>query len=136
MEMIAQNDPVALPPMPEIRRKFKLKDIVEDPNLARHLNDDERSAFGKWVVGGYVKDLSSRTQWVQRNADAIKLALQYKEDKTFPWTGASNVKFPLVTIAALQFLARISILTKGRRIARYEHVGADPEGKKMARASR
>lgn len=131
-----QGTAMTLPPQPTVKRKFKIKEIVEAPNLALRLNDDERNAFGQWVIGGYVLDLSSRVQWVQRNAEAIKLALQFKEDKTFPWTGASNVKFPLVTIAALQFLARISILTKGRRIARYEHLGADPDGKKMQRAAR
>lgn len=136
MDNIANAEAVAIVAMPDIKKKFKIADIVRDPNLARHLNQDERNAFGMWVVNGYVRDLSSRIVWTQRNAEAIKLALQYKEDKTFPWTGASNVKFPLVTIAALQFLARISILTKGRHIARYEHVGADPDGKKLARAER
>lgn len=136
METIANAEAVAVVATPQVRRKFKIEDIVKDPNLARHLNQDERNAFGMWVVNGYVRDLSSRIVWTQRNAEAIKLALQYKEDKTFPWTGASNVKFPLVTIAALQFLARISILTKGRNIARYEYIGADPDGKKLARSQR
>lgn len=137
MEMIAdQGTGMTLLPTPTVKRKFTVKDLVDDPNIARHLNDNERSAFGQWVVSGYVLDLASRIQWTQRHAEAIKLALQYKEDKTFPWTGASNVKFPLVTIAALQFLARISILTKGRRIARFEYVGADPKGLKQKRAAR
>ena len=136
MDNIANAEAVAIVATPDIKKRFKIADIVKDPNLARHLNQDERNAFGMWVVNGYVRDLASRIVWTQRNAEAIKLALQYKEDKTFPWTGASNVKFPLVTIAALQFLARISILTKGRNIARYEYIGADPDGKKLARSQR
>jgi chaperonin GroES len=36
----------------------------------------------------------------------MKLALQVVETKSFPWSGASNVKFPLVTMAALQFHSR------------------------------
>lgn len=136
MELIAQNDPVAPVAPPDIKKKFTIEEIVNDHNLARHLTADERGALGNWVVNGYVRDLQSRIVWSQRHSEAIKLALQYREEKTFPWTGASNIKFPLVTIAALQFLARISILTKGRRIARYEHVGADPDGSKMQRAAR
>ena len=135
-EMIAQNDAVTMPEMPDIKKKFNIKDIVKDPNLARHLNKEQRDAFGRMVIGGYVKDMSTRTVWTQRHAEALKLALQLKEEKTFPWTGASNVKFPLVTIAALQFLARISILTKGRNIARYEYIGKDPDGSKGQRAAR
>ncbi len=37
---------------------------------------------------------------------AFALALQVSEQKAFPWPGASNVKFPLVTIAAMQYQAR------------------------------
>ena len=36
----------------------------------------------------------------------MKLALQVAEAKSFPWTNSSNIKFPLVTIAALQFHSR------------------------------
>lgn len=133
---IAQQDSVSSPPEPEIKKQFELKEILESPNLAVKLDKDTRQALGKWVVGGYVKDLSSRTQWAERHAAAMKLALQVKEMKTFPWTGASNVKFPLITVGALQFLARISILTKGNHLASFRIQGADPEGQKLAKAKR
>lgn len=121
---------------PEIGRKFSLDELVNSPNIADHLTEDQRGAFGRWVVSGYVRDMSTRTEWVQRNAEAMRLALQYREQKSFPWTGCANVKFPLVTIGALQFLARISILTKGRRIVQMEYVGKDPKGKKREIAAR
>jgi chaperonin GroES len=133
---IAEQDSVSAPPEPEIKTRFDLDEILNSPNLAEKLDEDLRKAIGRWVVGGYVKDLSSRTQWAERHAEAMKLALQVREMKTFPWTGASNVKFPLVTVGALQFLARISILTKGSKLASFSIQGADPEGKKVARAKR
>lgn len=133
---IAQQDSVSAPPEPEIRKTFDLDEILNSPNLADKLDGDLRKAIGRWVVGGYVKDLSSRTQWAERHAEAMKLALQLKEMRTFPWTGASNVKFPLVTVGALQFLARISILTKGSQLASFRIQGADPEGKKIEKAKR
>ena len=133
---IAQEEAVAHAPLPEVKRNIPLKELVMLSNVADKLTEEERAAFGLWVVDGYLKDLGSRTEWEQRNGEAIKLALQVKEVKSFPWTNCANVKFPLVTIAALQFLARISILTKGRRIARYEAVGKDPEGKKALQAAR
>jgi hypothetical protein len=43
-------------------------------------------------------DLTSRLDWESRNEQANKLALQVVEKKSFPWPGASNVKFPLITI--------------------------------------
>ena len=81
---IAQQDSVSAPPEPEIKKKFDLEEILNSPNLADKLDKDLRKALGKWVVGGYVKDLSSRTQWAERHAAAMKLALQVKEMKTFP----------------------------------------------------
>lgn len=115
---------------PVVKRKFEIEELVNSPNIAEELTQEERQAFGAWCVSGYVKDMATRIEWAQRNADAIKLALQHKEMKSFPWTGCANVKFPLVTIGALQFLARISILTKGRRIVAFEYPGKDPAGKK------
>lgn len=133
---IAQQDQVSAPPEPQLKRKFDLEMILNSPNLAEHLDEEARQAIGRWVVGGYVKDLSSRTQWAERHAEAMKMALQVKEIKNFPWTNCSNVKFPLVTIGALQFLARISILTKGSNLAHFKPQGKDPDGKKTNRANR
>ena len=132
----ADSSGVQLLNPPEIKKKFNLADLVASPNIADMLTTDEQKAMGGWVVAGYVRDMATRKDWEERNAKAIKLALQVKEEKTFPWTGASNVKFPLVTIGALQFLARISILTRGRYIAKYEAYGADPTGEKFKRAKR
>jgi chaperonin GroES len=133
---ISQQDSVSAPPEPKIGKKFDLDEILNSPNLAEGMDQDLRKAIGRWVVGGYVKDLSTRTQWAERHAKAMKLALQVMEEKTFPWTGASNVKFPLITVGALQFLARISILTKGNHLASFRIMGADPEGQKLAKAKR
>jgi chaperonin GroES len=115
---------------------FKLKDIIRSPNLAEKLGKHELDELGRWVVENYKRDLYSRSEWEQRNEKGIKLALQVVEQKAFPWTNCSNVKFPLLTIAALQFLARISILTKGRKPVKFEAIGADPEGKKGQQAAR
>lgn len=133
----AQTDAVvAYADAPKIRSKLKFRDIVESPNVAGKLSKDERNAIGTWVLNNYAKDLYSRMEWDQRNSEAMKLALQMVEVKNFPWTNCANVKFPLVTIAALQFLARISILTKGRKPVKMETVGADFDGTKGRRAGR
>lgn len=134
--IIAQQNQVSMPAKPKINKKFKLNDLLNSANIAKDLDKDLQAAIGRWVVGGYVKDLSSRSEWATRHANAMKIALQVKEVKNFPWTNASNVKFPLVTIGALQFLARISILTKGEHLACFHIMGKDPDGLKTQRASR
>lgn len=116
--------------------KLKMKRLVESKNIAQLLEDGYLDSLGSQVVQDYQADRDSRMVWEQRNSEALKLALQLKEEKTFPWTGASNVKFPIVTIAALQFLSRVSILTKGRRIVQCDVIGGDPTGAESARARR
>ena len=134
--VIAQQDTVSMPPIPQMHRNLRLDDLLNSPNIAEMLDADEQKAIGKWVIGGYVKDLSSRTQWAEKHAEAIKVALQVREIKNFPWTNCSNVKFPLVTVGALQFLARISIMTKGDNLVMMKPVGADTDGSKAQRANR
>jgi len=116
--------------------KLKLKDIVKMPNVAEKLPKDTLDALGKAVVAGYKLDRQSRSQWEERTAEAMKLALQVVEEKSFPWPKASNVKFPLLTIAALQFLARVSLLTQGNAMAKVTVLGNDPDGMKARLASR
>src|SRR5688572_16333887 len=68
---------------------------------------------------------------------AIKLALQMAETKNYPWQNASNVKFPLITIAALQFSARAyPALVKAPDLVKYRVNGEDKDGQKAARAGR
>jgi chaperonin GroES len=116
--------------------KIAMEKLVQAPNIAKLLPKDELVKIGSEVVEGYTADRKSRQGWEERNVEAIKLALQVTEQKNFPWTNCANVKFPLVTVAALQFLARVSILTKGRQIVKCDVIGPDPQGVERARADR
>jgi chaperonin GroES len=81
-------------------------DMMRSANLAERLTDDELAALGHMVVSDFERDRNSRADWEQRMNNALKLALQVTEKKTFPWEGAANVKFPLITIAAMQYSSR------------------------------
>ena len=124
--------------MPEstLRTQLSMKQILESRNIAQLLSEQECDEIGRQAVAGYKIDLESRQEWEQRHEKGIKLALQVVEQKSFPWENCSNVKFPLVTVAALQFLARMSLMTKGRRIAKVEPIGPDTDGKKARQAQR
>jgi chaperonin GroES len=119
-----------------VTAKIPLKELVVMPNICEKLTKQQIDDIGSAAVEGYRKDRSSRVEWEQRNADALKLALQVVEAKSFPWENCSNVKFPLITIAALQFLARISVLTKGKYPVKVENFGVDPDGKANEQAQR
>lgn len=116
--------------------KLSMETLVNSANIAELLPKEYLSSLGARVIDGYAADRNSRKAWEQKSEMAIKLALQVVEIKSFPWTNCSNVKFPLITIAALQFLARVSILTKGPLIVKCTAPGTDPTGEHAARANR
>lgn len=116
---------------------LKTKDLVKSSNIATLLSAEEVEEIGRKVVEDYNKDMDSRQEWEERMADAMELALQMREDKSFPWPGASNVKFPLVTIASLQFHSRAyPALLNGNDIVKCRVIGADQDGQKAERAKR
>lgn len=115
---------------------YKLDDVIDLPNIVDKLEDADRQAIGTWVNEGYMADKSSRAEWEEAMANAMKLTLQVAENKSEPWAGASNVKFPLVTIAALQFHARVyPILVPGPEIAKCKVIGTGNQDQ-IARATR
>jgi len=65
------------------------------------------------------------------------LALQVVEKKTFPWPGASNVKFPLITIAAMQYHSRAyPALISNNEVVKCKVYGKDDDGEMHKRADR
>ena len=121
----------------KLQNEFNLDKIVSSPNIAEMLDEADLNTISYNVYKGFQADLESRSAWEKRTEDAMKLALQVAEAKSFPWPGASNVKFPLITIAALQFHARsYPVLINGETPVQCRVIGDDPTGAKDARAHR
>jgi chaperonin GroES len=121
----------------QINTEFKLDEIVELPNIVEVLDEATINTISYNVWKGFEADKESRSAWEKRTEEAMKLALQVAEAKSFPWPGASNVKFPLITIAALQFHARsYPVLINGETPVQCRVIGDDPTGSKDARAHR
>jgi hypothetical protein len=117
--------------------KLNLREIERSKNVDELLNEAQSDEIGRDVVAAFEEDKASRKEWEKRTENAIKLALQMVETKSFPWPDASNVKFPLVTIAALQFSARAyPSLVKVPDLVSYRVMGEDKDGQKTSRAAR
>lgn len=117
--------------------RLDLRKVLDAVNITDMLDDEFLENWGSKIVQNYEADDATREGWKGRNKDAMKLALQVVEEKNYPWPGASNVKFPLLSQAALQFQTRAySNLVKAPDIVRFRVNGADPDGRKAARASR
>lgn len=119
-------------------KSVDIREIVEKTNIAEDLDEDTLIKIGDEVVKGYDTDLASRVEWDKECDQWTELALQVAEKKTFPWPNASNVKYPLVSVAAMQFAARAypSLIPSDGVVVRCRTVGADPDGEKQARAKR
>jgi len=121
----------------ELKTELDLKEIVSMPNIADVLDEQDLWTISYHVHDGFEVDLNSRSEWEKRTEASMKLALQVAEAKSFPWPGASNVKFPLITIAALQYHARsYPVLIDGDTPVHCRVPGDDPDGTKTARADR
>ena len=110
---------------------------INSPNLCDQLSSEDLVAIGAWCSHQYDIDKESRERWEKRNESAMDLALQVQKTKTFPWQGASNVVFPLVTVACLQFHARAyPSIVNGRSVVNCRVFGDDPTGQLHERARR
>lgn len=113
------------------------KEAISSPNLTSRFTAQDLDTIGAIVFNGYSADKTSREKWEKRTQAAMDLALQVYKDKTFPWQGASNVAFPLITIAGLQFHSRAyPTLLSGLDVVKARVIGPDPTGVKTARATR
>lgn len=121
----------------KLEAQFSIPEILASDNLAEQLSDEDLTTLGHGVVKSFEDDVLSRQDWEKRTEDAMKLALQVVEEKSFPWPNAANVKFPLITIAALQYHARAyPALITGTNIVKSRVLGDDKDGKLRARARR
>ncbi len=113
------------------------KDTILAPNLTDRFGEHDLQAIGSWVFDGYQADKQSRARWEKRMENALDLAMQLQKEKTFPWPGASNVAFPLVTIGAMQFHARAyPTIIQGMDVVKMRVIGKDPDGLEQERANK
>lgn len=120
--------------------RFDLTQLTDAVNIAKELPDEELGNIGSTVHREYEIDLESRKPWLEIIERATKLAMQVKEEKSFPWPKASNVKYPLLTEAAIQFNARAyPAIIQGQSIVKAKIVGNDdgvpvlgPDGRPVA----
>lgn len=101
--------------------------ILQADNVMDLLEESEITRIGHMCKTEFEADLLSRKEgdegdcWEDRYKRYLDVAMQVRKAKTFPWPNASNIKFPILTTAAIQFQARAypaivdgSNLVKGR----------------------
>lgn len=106
--------------------------MLESVNIADNLDQEELDKIGSEAKAGFERDHSSRDEWEKQCDDWIKLAKQTAEEKSYPWPKASNVKYPLLSTAAMQFAARAypSLVPADGRVVKAKPIGKDKQGVK------
>ena len=116
----------------------KLSENINNINIADDLDATELDKISRQCKEDFKNDVDSRSDWEENVEEWIKLANQVVEKKTYPWPNASNVKYPLVTVAAMQFAARAypSLVPANGNVVNCKVVGFDPDTTKSQAAQR
>lgn len=114
-----------------------LRSILNQSNIVSLIDAEMVKTIGLEVTRGYDLDKGSRADWEKQNKTAMDLALQVATEKSWPWPKAANIKYPLITTAAIQFSARAyPAIVQGAEVVKGEVIGPDPDGQKKERADR
>ena len=122
----------------ENKQDTSFEAMLQMSNLAEKLTEEQLNKIGMDCQEGFELDLRSRADWEQCLQDWIDLAKQARENKSFPWSNASNVKYPLLSTAAMQFAARAypSLVPSNGKIVKSIVIGKDPTGEKYEKSER
>lgn len=104
----------------------KLMRFMKSVNIAEDMADTDLAELGMKVVTEYEIDKTSRAEWEEHQRVAMDLAMQVAEKKQYPFPGASNIKYPLLTTAAIQFAARAyPAMVRGKDVVAGKIIGKD-----------
>lgn len=112
--------------------------LLEQTNIAEDLDEKLLEEIGTEVYEGYQRDVLSKQAWDGQIDEWVKLAAQVKDEKSYPWPKASNVKYPLLATAAMQFAARAypALVPADGKMVQFKVVGQDPQGQKAMKADK
>lgn len=111
---------------PDIKQHQKLLGWIKSANIAEDLDAELLSKIGVRVVREFNIDETSRSDWKDKTEKAMDMAMQVAKEKQFPWPKSSNVIFPLMTTASIQFAARAyPAIVANRNVAKGVVIGTD-----------
>ena len=128
---------MALPAIDETP-KAKFRTLVESVNIAENLSEEKLEEIAEECYRGYTTDLESSQGWRDCAEKWVELSKQIQKERSFPWQNSSNVKYPLMTTAAMQFAARAypSLVPSNGQIVKTRTLGKDMTGEKLEKAER
>lgn len=89
---------------------MKIEKFIGQINITKELDEELLAKIGADCLKDFNDDFEARNEKDMRLKEAEKIARQVIEKKSFPFPNASNVKYPLITKAVIEFNARVSPL--------------------------
>lgn len=80
--------------------------ILSTDNIAEILSEEMRTSIASKVNTRYNTDLQSRNEKQKQLQQIIRYTLSQSEKRSFPFEGSSNVIFPLISTACVEFAAK------------------------------
>lgn len=116
----------------------RLRKYIESVNIAKELDEDKLRKIANDCSEGFEVDLQSRAVWERKIDEYVRLAQQLQDQKAYPWPKASNIKYPLLSTAAMQFAARAypTLVPSDGHIVNGQVIGKDPDDSKQDQAER
>lgn len=106
----------------QLRRWARAKNIVDEADF----EDAEIERIAHVVTRDYKIDEDSRSEYMEKYKSWLDFAMQVVEKKTYPWPDASNIIYPLLSSAAIQFAARAyPSIVRDQGVVKGEVVGND-----------
>lgn len=103
-----------------------IRDFIGMPNIADELGEEQLNRIGQKAFQKYQLDKETRSDWEDKIEKAMEMALQITQKKSYPWPDAANVKYPILTTAALQFASRAyPAIVDGRNVVKGKVIGND-----------
>lgn len=115
--------------MPSSEKKkdiLTIKEILSVTNIATLLDDNTLTNISKQVFDDFSKDQTSCEDKISQLQDKIQLAKMVAKEKSYPWEGASNVIYPLIANAAIEFGATLyPEIIKDSTVVKAKVIGKD-----------
>lgn len=111
--------------------------VTEGGNLYEYLSEEQLNEISQDVRSRYDDDKGTMSEWLTVMEKGLDLAKMSKTEKNYPYQGASNIQYPVIINAAMQYNARAypAIVPSGDPV-RCAVNGSDVDGMKAARGDR
>jgi chaperonin GroES len=127
----ASDRPIGQDETVTIKEKLSLAEILQADNVADLLDEDDLTTISQQVKEDYNTDLRSCAFRLKHLKDITELAMIIAKQKSYPWTGASNIVYPLIANACVEFGASCyPEMIKDENVVKAKVIGKD-DGKQM-----